>query len=197
MTPRVAIDAKGSSCLETGCVVCHVPLSVNIAVRLGKSGLYECRSCGSWTLLPRATADEQAEIHDDDDYFDHPYFKLRREITPRIRRRCRDVFARLSCALEIASLRGERFLDIGCDTGVFLKAAQEEFGIVPVGIDVAQRAVQVALSQGVEAFQGRIEEAPAELAGFRGATAIDLIEHVPDPCAFLVEVRKRLQAHVR
>jgi len=193
VTPGVAVDAKASSRLEAGCVVCHVPLSRNVAVRLGKSGLYECRSCGSWTLLPRVTASEQAGIHDDADYFDHPYFKLRREITPRIRGRCRDVFARLSSALEIASLRGERFLDIGCDIGTFLKAAQEEFGIVPVGIDVAERAVRVALSQGVNAFQGRIEEAPAELAGFRAATAIDLIEHVPDPRAFLMEVRNRLR----
>ena len=193
MTPGVAVDAKASSRLEAGCVVCHVPLSRNVAVRLGKSGLYECRSCGSWTLLPRVTASEQAGIHDDADYFDHPYFKLRREITPRIRGRCRDVFARLSSALEIASLRGERFLDIGCDIGTFLKAAQEEFGIVPVGIDVAERAVRVALSQGVNAFQGRIEEAPAVFAGFPAATAIDLIEHVPDPRAFLMEVRNRLR----
>lgn len=193
MTPRVALDAKGDSHFESGCAVCHAPLSENVAVRLGKSGLYECRSCGSWTLLPRVTASEQAEIHDDADYFEHPYFKLRREITPRIRGRCRDVFARLSSALEIAPLRGERFLDIGCDTGTFLKTAQEEFGIVPVGVDVAERAVRVALSRGVDAFQGRIEKAPAELTGFRAATAIDLIEHVPDPCVFLIEVRKRLR----
>jgi len=162
-------------------------------VRLGESSLHACHSCGSWTYLPRPNAHAQAKIHDNTDYFDHPYFKLRRAIAPRQRQRCHEVIGRLSCALDISSLRGERLLDIGCDTGIFLKVAQEEFGIVPVGIDVSQRAVRAALNRGVEAFGLRIEEAPAELAGFRLVTAIDLIEHVPDPGAFLQQVRERLR----
>jgi len=83
-------------------------------------------------------------------------------------------------------------LDIGCDTGGLLKAAQAEYGIMPVGLDVAARAVEVAKANGLEAYHASIEEAPAQVAGFRIVTAIDLVEHVVDPRVFLREVWSRL-----
>ena len=89
-------------------------------------------------------------------------------------------------------MRGERLLDIGCDTGVFLRAAREEFGLVPIGIDVSARAVAAARQEGIEAYQSLLEEAPSQLTGLKLVTAIDVIEHVPDPGAFLRQVRSRL-----
>jgi cyclopropane fatty-acyl-phospholipid synthase-like methyltransferase len=89
-------------------------------------------------------------------------------------------------------LRGQRLLDIGCDTGVFLRAAREEFGVVPIGIDVSARAVEAARQGDIEAYQTLLEEAPDRLSAFPLVTAIDVIEHVPDPGAFLREVRSRL-----
>jgi cyclopropane fatty-acyl-phospholipid synthase-like methyltransferase len=94
------------------------------------------------------------------------------------------------CGLD--RLRGERLLDIGCDTGVFLRAAREEFGVVPAGIDVSARAVAATRQEGVEAYQAAIEEAPAQLTALPLVTAIDVIEHVSDPGAFLKQVRSRL-----
>jgi len=131
-------------------------------------------------------------IHDTEDYFDHPYFALRRTLTPALLRRCRDIFARLSEAADIRALRGQPLLDVGCDTGVFLRAAAQEFGIMPFGVDIAKRAVEAALAQGVEAYPTTIEYAPAHLKDFPAITAIDLIEHVADPARFLGEIRKRL-----
>jgi 2-polyprenyl-3-methyl-5-hydroxy-6-metoxy-1,4-benzoquinol methylase len=174
------------------CAICGSHLSGDITVRLGRSCLRACAQCGSWTYLPRASAADQAAIHDNDDYFSHPYFDLRREVTPAQRRRCRELFERLSPPLDLSSLHGQRLLDVGCDTGVFLRTAREEFGIVPVGIDVAERSVQVASGDGLEAYQTTIEDAPPAVSGFSLITAIDLIEHVPNPGRFLVEVRKRL-----
>ena len=178
---------------RAACVVCGAALSRNVAVRLGPSFLCSCNHCGSWTYLPRPSAAEQAAIHDNPEYYEHPYFNLRRTITSAQRRRCRDLFARLSTGVESSSLVGERLLDIGCDTGTFLKTASEQFGIVPVGLDVSERAVQEAVQQGVEAYRSKIEDAPAHLADFQVITAIDLLEHVPDPAAFLREVRQRLR----
>ena len=152
-----------------------------------------CGACGSWTYLPRMSAAEQAATGEDDGYFEHPYFKLRRQATPAQRRRCRDVFARLSQALDLSALRGEPLLDVGSDTGTFLKMAQEELGIVPVGVDISRRAVEASRKLGVEAYCSAIETAPGELAGFRAITAIDLIEHVPDPAAFLRGIWQRLR----
>jgi 2-polyprenyl-3-methyl-5-hydroxy-6-metoxy-1,4-benzoquinol methylase len=89
-------------------------------------------------------------------------------------------------------LRGQRLLDIGCDTGVFLRAASEEFGVVPTGIDVSARAVEAARQGGIEAYQILLEEAPDRLSAFPLVTAIDVIEHVPNPGAFLRQVQSRL-----
>lgn len=161
-------------------------------MRLQGAYLRECQSCGSWTYLPRSSADRQAALHDNGAYFEHPYFQLRRSATPSQRRRCADIFARIGEAVNLASLRGQRWLDIGCDTGLLLKAAQEELGIAPVGIDVAGRAVEMARRSGVDAYQFSIENAPPELSGFPVATAVDLIEHVPDPGEFLRRVRDRI-----
>ena len=187
---REELDVPAGS--AGACAVCNATLDDRITVRLVCSSLHACRSCGCWTYLPRASVAGQAAIHDSEDYFDHPYFKLRRIVTPSQRRRCRDVFARLSVAVDITSLRGECLLDIGCDTGTFLKAAQEEIGISPVGLDLSERAVQVARTQGIRAYRAQIEEAPPEVTGFRVATAIDLIEHVLDPAGFLRQTRRRL-----
>jgi SAM-dependent methyltransferase len=182
-----------SSAARDVCTVCAGVLSEDIVLKLRGYHFRVCDGCGSWTCLPRPSAAQQAAIHDNREYFDHPYFKLRRVITPAQRKRCRGVFGSLSAAIDVASLRGERLLDIGCDTGVFLKAAKEEFGIIPVGVDVAARAVEEAQRDGIEAYQARLEEAPAELSGFAAATAIDLVEHVADPAAFLREARGRLR----
>jgi 2-polyprenyl-3-methyl-5-hydroxy-6-metoxy-1,4-benzoquinol methylase len=175
------------------CAICTSPLQGEVKVRLGKSCLRACAACGSWTYLPRQTAVEQMAIHDTGDYFDHPYFALRRTVTPALLRRCRDIFARLAEAAGISALRGQPLLDVGCDTGVFLQAAAQEFGIVPFGVDVAKRAAEAALALGVEAYPTTIEQAPEHLKDFPAITAIDLIEHVADPASFLREIRKRLR----
>ena len=159
-------------------------------VRLRRASLRLCANCGSWMYSPRGSAAEQAALHDNAEYFDHPYFARRRTVTPAQRHRCRGVFQRL--AVEPGRLRGERVLDIGCDTGTFLIAAREEFGIAPVGLDVAARAIAVAQDRGIEAHATSIERAPESLGQFNIITAIDLIEHVADPAAFLCGVRDRL-----
>jgi SAM-dependent methyltransferase len=84
-------------------------------------------------------------------------------------------------------------LDVGCDTGGFLQAAAQEFGIVPVGVDAASRAVAAARQQGIETYLTLIENAPDHLRDFRIITVIDLIEHVTDPTGFLREIRTRLR----
>ena len=73
-----------------------------------------------------------------------------------------------------------------------MRAAREEFGVAPIGIDVSARAVEAARQGGIEAYQTLLEEAPDRLTAFPLVTAIDVIEHVPDPGAFLSQVRSRL-----
>ena len=174
------------------CAVCGMPAGGGAALRLAAhpgAQLSECAACGSWTYFPRRPAADQVAAHDDAAYFSHPYFTLRREVTPALRRRCR----MMRQYLELPAIDGRRMLDIGCDTGALLAAAREEWGIVPAGIDVASRAVAAARAAGIEAWQTRIEEAPESLSGFALITAIDLIEHVPAPGEFLREIRRRVE----
>jgi 2-polyprenyl-3-methyl-5-hydroxy-6-metoxy-1,4-benzoquinol methylase len=99
----------------------------------------------------------------------------------------------LAQATDIAGLRGQRLLDVGCDTGTFLEAAAQEFGVVPVGIDASSRAIAAAQQQGIEAHRTPIESAPEHLRDFPAITAIDLIEHVSDPAGCLQNIRARLR----
>jgi 2-polyprenyl-3-methyl-5-hydroxy-6-metoxy-1,4-benzoquinol methylase len=85
-------------------------------------------------------------------------------------------------------------LDIGCDTGAFALCAAQETGVEPVGIDVARLAVVAARQSGLEAYHTTIENAPVELRDFEVVTAIDVVEHVPDPLEFLNAIRARMRA---
>jgi 2-polyprenyl-3-methyl-5-hydroxy-6-metoxy-1,4-benzoquinol methylase len=161
-------------------------------VRLNGASLTECVDCQSWIYAPRPDQSVQAAIHDSAEYFDHPYFDLRRAVTPALRTRCRMTFDRIGRCTDLQSLRGQRMLDIGCDTGAFAQCAAEEFGVVPVGIDVAKRAVTAAQQRGIEAYQTTIEQGPEQLRDFELITAIDVVEHVSDPARFLKEIASRL-----
>src|SRR5262249_2890928 len=162
---------------EETCAICYAPLSDRVMVRLRRASLRECARCGSWMYSPRASAAQQAALHDNAEYFDHPYFALRRTVTPAQRRRCREVFQRLAGAVDLQRLGSDRVLDIGCDTGTFLVAARDEFGVAPVGLDVSARAIAVAREHGIEAYAVPIERVPESLGQFNIVTAIDLIEH--------------------
>jgi 2-polyprenyl-3-methyl-5-hydroxy-6-metoxy-1,4-benzoquinol methylase len=162
-------------------------------VRIAEAQLHPCDSCGSWTYFPRPTPSEQSQLHDTEEYFNHPYFRARREDNLAHQKRCQEVFARLEKLAGWPPISGQRLLDIGCDTGSFLSAAAELYGVVPFGVDVSRRAVDVARGRGFNAHWGRIEEAPPEFAGFNVVTAIDVIEHVVDPEAFLRSLQARME----
>jgi len=177
---------------QKSCAVCGIPLGNIPTVRIGGARLIRCDSCRSWTYFPRPSPQEQARVHDSYEYFAHPYFQARRKVEAKRLKRCCDVFARINTVVDVRSLRGERLLDIGCDTGSFLADAAECHKIVPVGLDVSLRAVQIARARGLQAYHGTIEDAPVELAEFKVVTAIDVIEHVVNPEAFLQHIYERM-----
>jgi 2-polyprenyl-6-hydroxyphenyl methylase/3-demethylubiquinone-9 3-methyltransferase len=179
---------------ETGsCCVCNAPILRNLKVQLPDAQLRCCPTCGTWVYFPRKAQIEQNAVHDSPDYFEHPYFKLRRTLGSSQIARCKSIFSRLALVTSREALRGERVLDVGCDTGTFLTAAAQEFGVIPVGVDVNQKAVAAAAESGIEAYHATVERAPAHLRDFAAITAIDLIEHVSDPGALLAEIRARLR----
>lgn len=155
--------------------------------------LHRCQACLGLTALPRPTPQSLIAHHDSEEYFKHPYFEHRRDDVERAEARCRDVFRRLRDACPSFSPSGLRHLDIGCDTGIFLETFSRCYGTIPVGIDVAARAVALARARGIEAYHTDVTHAPATLNDFSLITLVDVIEHVPDPIQLLREVRARLR----
>jgi 2-polyprenyl-3-methyl-5-hydroxy-6-metoxy-1,4-benzoquinol methylase len=175
------------------CVACAGELEARPAIRIREFQMFRCRECATWTAMPRPSAAQQSAFHDSGEYFGHPYLAHRRAEIAAIDRRCAAIYQRLGEFTDLAALRGQRALDIGCDTGQFIASAAQQFGIVPAGVDVAHRAVEQAAAAGVEAYCCTLEDAPPSLDGFPVITAIDLIEHVAAPREFFESVRARLR----
>jgi len=186
----VALKAGVDGGVGESCVACGATLGETR--RLGAVDLATCDSCGTATALPRPSLAALACLHDSAEYFEHPYFETRRAATSATRLRCRSILALATRHRPSAVEPGRRLLDVGCDTGDLAIAASELAGLRPFGVDIAGRAVEIARGRGVEACQSDLANAPTVYNEFGLITAVDLIEHVSDPAAFFVEVRKRL-----
>lgn len=107
---------------------------------------------------------------------------------------------RLNWINEIAPLRGQRVLDVGCGGGI-LSDSMARKGAHVLGIDLASKAVKVAELHAIVAKTPNIdfreisaEDLAAEVPGsFDVVTCMEMLEHVPDPssvvraCATLVK----------
>jgi SAM-dependent methyltransferase len=86
-------------------------------------------------------------------------------------------------------------LDIGCSDGTFLSRAWERGNEVQ-GIDIDERALEIARSRGIAASRQEIAEfvAAAEATGktFDFITAFDVIEHLTDPVAEIARLARLL-----
>lgn len=88
-------------------------------------------------------------------------------------------------------------LDVGCGAGLLAEAlAQEGFSVtgLDAGADVIKVAREHAQGQGLDLTyrQGTAEALAAEGAVFPVITALEIIEHVADPEAFLVSLKTLL-----
>jgi SAM-dependent methyltransferase len=81
-----------------------------------------------------------------------------------------------------------KLLDVGCGTGDFLVSLPEE--IQRFGIEPSDSAAQ-ARSRGIDVLTRQIGDLPVG-AQFNLITIIDVIEHVVDPAALLIEAYARL-----
>jgi ubiquinone/menaquinone biosynthesis C-methylase UbiE len=90
---------------------------------------------------------------------------------------------------------GERVLDLGCGTGRFV-AALREAGADPVGVDLAETALERA-RRNVPGADLRLVAPDGSLPLGHGEVDLvwcsEVLEHVPDTVAFLTEVRRVLR----
>ena len=183
-------SGAGVTASLSSCAGCGAPLGR--VERLGGVALAPCAACGTRTAVPRPARDEAIALHNSNEYFEKTYFEARRGRDGVTQRRVRLLLDRLARELPELAVKHGRLLDIGCDTGDFLVAAQQLADVVPFGVDVSGRAVAIAVEKGVTAVCGELGSAPPSYSGFTLVTAIDVIEHVPQPEDLLVEARRRL-----
>jgi 2-polyprenyl-3-methyl-5-hydroxy-6-metoxy-1,4-benzoquinol methylase len=98
-------------------------------------------------------------------------------------------------ALLLGEVRpGERVLDLGCGAGAFL-AALRDAGAQPVGVDIAEAALERARTNVPGADLRRLEDGviPAGHGEFDLVWCSEVLEHIPDVAEALYEVRRVLK----
>jgi 2-polyprenyl-3-methyl-5-hydroxy-6-metoxy-1,4-benzoquinol methylase len=89
---------------------------------------------------------------------------------------------------------GGRILDIGCSTGVFLAEAKRRGWREVVGIEISPSAAAFARRLlGSEVHEVFLEAVNLPAENFDAVTGYEVIEHVPDPRAFVREVARVLR----
>jgi SAM-dependent methyltransferase len=87
-----------------------------------------------------------------------------------------------------------RLLDIGCSTGLFLKAAKER-GWAGQGLEYSPDSSRIAREvHGMDVKTGELKAGTYPPSSFDIVTLWDVIEHVPDPAATLAQVSGILAA---
>jgi SAM-dependent methyltransferase len=146
-----------------------------------------CAGCGLWYLSPRL--DEQAMLasYRDDSYFEGagPGYSSYRAQEATLRR----TFRRFLGELEARRVTGGALLEVGCAYGFFLEEAAPWFDL-RVGTEYSAQAAEQAAGRADRVHLGGLEALEGDR--FDVAAVIHVIEHVYDPVAFLVELRRHL-----
>lgn len=161
------------------CVVCGEVRADLLFVKRGWPHV-RCRGCGLVALRPKPTA-AQLAAHHDASYAEGQYaeyaaaVKLREAIA-------RDRLRRLRPLAPAGP-----WLDVGAGTGAFVAAALES-GVEAEGIELSTVAIEHARTRGLPIRRESIESF-RPTRRYAVVTALDVLEHLPEPVAFLQAAR--------
>ncbi len=147
-------------------------------------GLVQCRQCGFVYVSPRPVAEELYALYGETYFHNNEssvvgYTDYIRD-EPNIRRTAQRRLKHLEQFVQPG-----RLLDVGCATGFFLDEARKR-GWQVEGLDVSSFGVEYAQSNfGLTAHHGTLTELPFEAGAYDLVTMWDVIEHVPDPTAYV------------
>jgi SAM-dependent methyltransferase len=170
------------------CIVCGGELERAVArprSSYAKPGAYRidrCTGCGAGATIPRPSADELARCYEGTyGYSTHDLIEVEK------RRRAAALLAWSGVAIG-------KILDVGCMFGFLLDEARAR-GMVTYGIELSPGAAEVAAGKGHDVFTGTIEAFAAEHPGLRFSAifAQHVLEHIPDPRAFLAAAKSLLE----
>lgn len=185
--------------VDARCAVCGADDSEPVAV--GEDFEYRtspdsflavrCRTCGLVYLERRPAPSELARIYPDD-YHAFDFSAERFGLVYRVRRRLE---ARRLLAVAKGLSPDARILDVGCGDGFHL-GLLAEFGRPGwrlEGIDPDPRAAARGEELGLTIHTATVEDADLAAGAYELAILIQTIEHVPDPAALLLGIRRLLK----
>ncbi|MBK7977618.1 MAG: class I SAM-dependent methyltransferase [Deltaproteobacteria bacterium] len=149
-----------------------------------------CDTCGLVYLDPRPAASELDRIYGPD-YHAFAFTAEAYGLVHRVRRRLEA--RRLLCACEGLPANA-RILDVGCGDGFHLDLLRE-YGRPTwrlMGVDPSSLAVEAARRRGLDVRLARVEEIPVPDGGVDLVLLIQTIEHLAEPGAALVAIRRAL-----
>jgi len=178
--PRISVEVSRR---EIPCNLCGGTQTTPFCPSNGR-GLVQCQGCGLVYVSPRPDPEELYKLYGESYFHNNDsgtvgytnYLKDEGNIRQTFRRRLKHLEQ---------FIKPGRALDIGCATGFFLAEAETR-GWQAEGVDVSEFAVQYARDQvGVSARQGDLLRMDLPAGAYDLVTMWDVIEHVPDPMAFI------------
>ena len=169
------------------CCVCSLPGEQLYS--LPPFGVVRCPVCALVFVSPRLTSAALQRLYDEPQYFEGGVYGAQAKWSPAMVLQRSWTAGRLA---RVAALRRPpgRLLEIGSGYGLFLHAARVA-GYDVRGVELSHTGSEHARTGlGLEIFCGQLADAPTDPADV--ICFWDTLEHVPDPLAFLLEVRARL-----
>ena len=183
----------------SACMACGSERSVRLFLQTDRLyrttsrefAVVRCESCGLARLDPRPSPDELRHYYPESYWFAPDGGAAGRLEETYRRAVLGDHVWFVQSALRRSSARGP-LLDVGSGGGLFLRMMRAR-GFRGVGLDVSGQAAAVAWRrQGVPSICAQLEKAPLRPGAFAGITMFHVIEHLPDPRAFLIAARNLL-----
>ena len=150
--------------------------------KLGEYRIDVCAECGAGATMPRPTPEELSRCYESTyGYSTHDLIEVEKR-------------RRAAALLEWSGVKTGKILDVGCMFGFLLDEARGA-GLVPYGIELSPGAADVASAKGHDVFNGTIEEFAVEHPKLKFAAifAQHVLEHIPDPRAFLATAKTLLE----
>jgi len=160
------------------------------AIRADGAVIRRCCACGMATIPLRPRADDLWRLYPREYYSGHPdgfgYSGYEQSASEN------EEFSIVCGVVEQALTKGSRVVEVGCATGVLLDSLRG-IGMRTVGVDLSPWAIERARAKGHDALVGTLEAQGFGSDSFACAIALDVVEHLPDPKAFMSEVWRVLK----
>jgi SAM-dependent methyltransferase len=180
--------------LDIVCNLCGAS-DARLLFRKGNTDFLQCRHCKLEWVHPLPDMERMRQLYSDPCYFNtdnisqygySDYVRNKHLYVNLFNRRLDEV-------LHFTGGRRGWLLDVGCATGTLLELARLR-GWKVTGVDVSEYATRIARDYySLDVFTGELAEAALPGERFDVVVMDDLIEHVADPSALILEARRVLK----